>query len=182
MSTQAAHTTETTPTSLALPGIVLGVGLGGFVDGILLHQILQWHHMLTSTDSDRIGVDYYPKNTVHGLEINTVWDGLFHTFTWLAVLIGLALLYSRVTDSRRRVWASRALWGWVLVGWGVFNIVEGIIDHHILGIHHVRSGEHQSLWDIGFLVLGALLVLGGWLLQRSARPLDSEPATADRSA
>jgi hypothetical protein len=25
----------------------MGVGLGGFVDGILLHQILQWHHMLT---------------------------------------------------------------------------------------------------------------------------------------
>ncbi|MFH9118580.1 DUF2243 domain-containing protein [Streptomyces globisporus] len=32
--------------SLQLPGIILGVGLGGFVDGILLHQLLQWHHML----------------------------------------------------------------------------------------------------------------------------------------
>ena len=28
-------------------GIVLGIGLGGFFDGIVLHQILQWHHMLT---------------------------------------------------------------------------------------------------------------------------------------
>ena len=181
MNIPVEQTVESTPTSLALPGIVLGVGLGGFIDGILLHQVLQWHHMLTSTDSDRIGVDYYPKNTVHGLEINTVWDGLFHTFTWLAVLVGLALLYSRVTSSRRRLWTSRALWGWVLVGWGLFNLVEGIIDHHILAIHHVRSGEHQTLWDIGFLILGALLVLGGWLLQRSARPLDSEPTTAAHS-
>lgn len=28
-------------------GILLGLGLGGFFDGIVLHQILQWHHMLT---------------------------------------------------------------------------------------------------------------------------------------
>jgi uncharacterized membrane protein len=25
-------------------GIFLGLGLGGFFDGIVLHQILQWHH------------------------------------------------------------------------------------------------------------------------------------------
>lgn len=166
-----ASLNEQSPRNIALPGTILGVGLGGFVDGILLHQLLQWHHMLTSTDSDNIGAAYYPADTVHGLEMNTVWDGLFHTFNWLAVLIGLGLLYSRVTHERRRVWTSRALWGWVLVGWGLFNLVEGILDHHILGIHHVRSGEYQTLWDIAFLVLGALLVVGGWLLQRSAKPL-----------
>jgi uncharacterized membrane protein len=152
---------------LALPGIVLGVGFGGFVDGILLHQILQWHHMLTSTDSDNVGIRYYPADTVHGLKINTVWDGLFHTVTWLAVLIGLGILYSRVSHGRARLWSSRVLWGWVLVGWGVFNLVEGLIDHHILGIHHVRGGPHQMWWDLGFLALGAVLVAAGWLLQRS---------------
>jgi len=25
------------------PGVVLGMGFRGFVDGIVLHQILQWH-------------------------------------------------------------------------------------------------------------------------------------------
>jgi uncharacterized membrane protein len=167
--------------AIGLPGTILGVGLGGFVDGILLHQILQWHHMLTSTNTDNIGVDYYPADTVHGLKVNTVWDGLFHTFTWLAVLVGLALLYSRVTHSRGRVWASRVLWGWILVGWGVFNLVEGVIDHHILSIHHVHSGAYQTWWDIGFLAFGALLVLGGWLLQHSGRPIDLAP-DADRPA
>ena len=157
---------------IGLPGTILGIGLGGFVDGILLHQILQWHHMLTSTDTDNVGIEYYPADTVHGLQINTVWDGLFHTFTWLAVLTGLGLLYSRVTHSRGRVWASRALWGWILLGWGMFNVVEGVVDHHILGIHHVRSGEYQTWWDIGFLVFGALLVVGGWLLQRTAAPVN----------
>lgn len=158
--------------SLTLPGVVLGVGLGGFVDGILLHQLLQWHHMLTGGDTARFGIGTYPDNTVHGLEINTVWDGVFHTFTWLAILIGLWLLYSRLTRARGRVWASRALWGWVLVGWGLFNMVEGTINHHILRIHHVRSGEYQTLWDVGFLLLGLLLVIGGWSVQRTARPLE----------
>ncbi|MEV4351301.1 DUF2243 domain-containing protein [Actinoplanes sp. NPDC049596] len=157
---------------LTLPGIVLGVGLGGFVDGILLHQLLQWHHLLTSTDTDRVGVKYYSPDTVDGLRMNTLWDGVFHTFTWLAVLIGLGLLYSRVTAGRGRMWGSRALWGWILVGWGLFNLVEGLIDHQLLGIHHVRSGPHQLAWDLAFLAFGAVLIGVGWLVQRNARVLE----------
>jgi uncharacterized membrane protein len=60
----------------------------------------------------------------------------------------------------------------MLLGWGMFNVVEGVIDHHILSIHHVRSGEFQTPWDIGFLVFGALLVIIGWLVRRGAAPLD----------
>ncbi|MBT3149811.1 DUF2243 domain-containing protein [Streptomyces sp. CHD11] len=163
------------PVSIRMPGIVLGVGMGGFVEGILLHQLLQWHHMLSSTNQDRIGVKYYDPDTVSGLEMNTLWDGVFHTVCWLAVLLGLAVLYARVTHDRRRVWTSRVLWGWMLVGWGLFNLVEGLLNHHILGIHHVYAGDGQVWWDIGFLVLGALLVAGGYLLQRSGRPF--EPGT-----
>ncbi|MFV0132118.1 DUF2243 domain-containing protein [Streptomyces sp. HMX87] len=168
------------PADLRLPGIVLGVGLGGFLDGIALHQLLQWHHMLTSTNQDRIGVKYYDPDTVSGLQMNTVWDGIFHTVCWLAVLTGLAILYARVTHDRRRVWASRVLWGWVLAGWGLFNLVEGVLDHHVLGIHHVYAGDGQVWWDIGFLALGALLLAGGWLLQRGGRPLG--PAAAEAGA
>ncbi|WP_067814774.1 DUF2243 domain-containing protein [Actinomadura kijaniata] len=151
---------------LGLPGVVLGVGLGGFVDGIMLHQVLQWHHMLTSAGEDRLGLRPYPATTVSGLEMNTLWDGFFHVFTWVAVLTGLALLYSRLNRADRPVWRSRALWGWLAVGWGLFNLVEGVIDHHLLGVHHVRAGPNQTWWDLGFLALGALLVAGGWLLQR----------------
>ena len=31
-------------------GLLYGLGLGGFVDGIVLHQILQWHHMVSDVD------------------------------------------------------------------------------------------------------------------------------------
>jgi len=105
---------------------------------------------------------------VAGLRMNTAWDGAFHVVTWLSVLAGLAWLYYRITTARRRMWGSRALWGWVLVGWGLFNLVEGVVDHHLLGIHHVRAGLHQSLWDLGFLALGAVLVGVGWSIQRRA--------------
>jgi uncharacterized membrane protein len=181
---RAVGATRRAPRGLGLPGTVLGIGLGGFVDGILLHQLLQWHHLLTSAGTDRLGLKPYPADTVSGLKINTLGDGLFHTFSWLAVLIGLGLLYSRVTASRGHLWTSRVLWGWILVGWGLFNLVEGLIDHHILGIHHVRSGPHQLWWDMGFLGLGAVLVLSGWLLQRGGRLLDltgdPDPRTAGR--
>ncbi|WP_324788458.1 DUF2243 domain-containing protein [Streptomyces sp. H51] len=178
--TTGAHTAV--PGSLRLPGIVLGVGLGGFVDGILLHQILRWHHMLSSTDHDHIGVKYYDPESVSGLEMNTVWDGIFHAVCWIAVLVGLAVLYSRVTHDRRAVWASRVLWGWILAGWGLFNLAEGLLDHQALGIHHVHPGSRQAWWDAAFLVLGGLLLVGGHLLRRSGRPFDPEaPRGAGRT-
>ena len=152
--------TEVAPEPRA-PGILLGIGLGGFVDGIVLHQILQWHHMLTSEGS-------YPATTVAGLETNTLWDGLFHAATWVAVAVGLYVLWQRTTTWR---WAlsGRALIGWMLVGWGLFNLVEGVVDHHLLTIHHVREGAgvNESAWDVAFLLFGAFLVIGGRLLARS---------------
>lgn len=92
MATTGQVRAGTEPRGIQLPGIILGVGLGGFVDGILLHQLLQWHHMLTSTNTDRIGVKYYPANTVSGLEMNTVWDGVFHVVCWVSVILGLGIL------------------------------------------------------------------------------------------
>jgi uncharacterized membrane protein len=139
-------------------GLVLGAGLGGFVDGIVLHQILQWHHVLTGTPE-------HPATTVRGLEVNTLWDGLFHSATWALVAAGVAMLWrtAKRQDVRHE---GRALCGWILVGWGLFNVVEGLIDHHILRIHHVRSGPDQLAYDIAFLVLGAVLVAGGLALAR----------------
>jgi uncharacterized membrane protein len=141
------------------PGLLLGLGLGGFVDGIVLHQILQWHHMVSSVAST-------PMTTLSGLEANTVADGVFHVGSWLLTLAGI--LTTLVAWRQGRIaptWSFHA--GLVLVGWGIFDLVEGIVDHQILGVHHVRDDLGAPLsWDIGFLVFGALLVVGGWLLYR----------------
>jgi uncharacterized membrane protein len=140
-----------------LPGVLLGIGLGGFVDGIVFHQILQWHHMLSNEGG-------YPTTTIGGLEDNTLADGMFHAATWLAVVAGIWILWRRSTDWSWAV-SGRGLCGWILVGFGLFNVVEGIIDHEILGIHHVRDDLGGPLsWDIGFLLISCVLILSGWLL------------------
>ena len=150
------------------PGLLLGLGLGGFLDGIVLHQVLQWHHMLTG---ERGGE---PMDTVAGLEANTLADGLFHLATWALVAAGMALT---VRAWRRGElappWRTHA--GLLLAGWGVFNVAEGAIDHLLLGIHHVRDDLGGPIgWDLGFLVLGLALIAAGAVLggarRSAARP------------
>jgi uncharacterized membrane protein len=146
------------------PGLLLGIGLGGFVDGILLHQILQWHHMLTSTGD-------HPMTTVAGLEANTLADGFFHVATWLFVAVG-SWLTVREWQAGRLAPPYRFHLGLLLIGWGAFNLVEGLIDHELLGIHHVRDDLGGPVgWDIAFLVSGALLVLAGRALTRASEPV-----------
>jgi uncharacterized membrane protein len=141
-----------------VPGLLLGIGLGGFIDGIVLHQILQWHHMLTSEGC-------CPDTTVAGLEDNTLADGLFHLFAWLAVVAGVVLLGRRAREGVRPNGARLA--GLAIAGWGIFNLVEGVVDHHVLGLHHVKAGRAEWAFDLGFLVLGAALLAGGLALART---------------
>jgi uncharacterized membrane protein len=54
--------------------------------------------------------------------------------------------------------------GGLLLGWGLFNVVEGLVDHHILQVHHVKPGANQLLWDIGFLLWGAVMAVAGAML------------------
>lgn len=57
--------------------------------------------------------------------------------------------------------------GLLVAGWGFFNVVEGLIDHQLLGVHHVRDDLGAPLsWDIGFLVFGVILIGAGWVLYR----------------
>jgi uncharacterized membrane protein len=158
------------------PWVLLGVGLGGFVDGILLHQVLQWHHLLTA-DPD------HAATTVPGLQANTLADGLFHVGTWVAVVAGLAWLlvaWRRGTAAPR----PRSAMGLLLLGWGLFNLIEGAVNHHLLGVHHVRDDLGGPLaWDLGFLAFGLLLVLVGGLLARTDPPqrAPADAATLGRS-
>ena len=158
MSAQPVFLETRTAAPPRAPAFVLGLGLGGFIDGIVLHQILQWHHMLTG---DRGGE---PMDTVSGLETNTLVDGLFHTATWFLVATAAALLV-RAWQRGELAPPWRAYLGLLLAGWGVFNLVEGLVNHLLLGIHHVRDDLGAPLgWDLGFLAFGALLVAGGALL------------------
>jgi uncharacterized membrane protein len=152
------HVTERTHIRpLVGAGLVLGIGLGGFIDGILLHQILQWHNMLSSVT---------PPVDLVSMKYNMVWDGLFHALTWILCAAGVVMLF-RAGRRPDAVWSGRLLAGAALGGWGLFNAVEGLIDHQLLGIHHVHPGDGQLAWDLGFVLLGGLgFMLAGYLIAR----------------
>ena len=144
---------------LVAAGTLLGIGMGGFVDGILFHQLLQVHSMLSAQVT---------RNTVAGLEINMFWDGLFHVLTWTMTALGLALLWKAV--QRRDVpLSTKTLVGSMALGWGLFNLVEGIINHHLLHIHHVTETDNHLIWDLAFLASGLLLIGIGASMISAAR-------------
>jgi len=159
MADPAREEGATAARAYRLPAILLGIGLGGFFDGIVLHQILQWHHMVSHL---------YPPDDLANLQLNTTLDGFFHAVTWLVTLLGVALLWRRMAATRARP-TGRVLVGGLLAGWGGFNLVEGTINHQLLGLHHVRPGPDELLYDVGFLIWGAAMVaVGAYLLH--ARP------------
>ena len=145
-------------------GILLGAGLGGFFDGIVLHQILQWHSMFSSV---------VPPTDLVAMKYNMLWDGVFHAITWLMTVTGLGLLW-RATPRSEVPWPTSILVGALSLGWGCFNAVEGFIDHQLLGIHHVHPGRNEFAWDVGFLLSGIILcAVGTALIQRGRRTLRS---------
>jgi uncharacterized membrane protein len=135
---------------------VLGFGLGGLVDGILLHQVLQWHHLVSGVQGD---------DTLEGLQRNLFWDGVFHAATLVVLVLGVAA-----------VWLSppprlRQLLGWLLVGWGAFHVVDQLVFHLALGLHDIRQGvESPELYNWGFFAAGlAMMGLGGYFARRRLR-------------
>jgi uncharacterized membrane protein len=140
-------------------GTLMGVGLGGFVDGIVLHQLLQWHNMLSTR---------LPPVDLVAMKINMFWDGLFHALTWVMTVAGLALLW-RAGRRADVPWTGASFVGGLLIGWGLFNVVEGVIDHQILGVHHVHPGAGELAWDLGFLASGLAFLSIGSLLVRAGR-------------
>ncbi|MCU4925032.1 DUF2243 domain-containing protein [Halobacteria archaeon AArc-dxtr1] len=145
---------------LVLAGVALGIGLGGFFDGIVFHQILQWHQLLSAHPDPSVA------NDVH---LNMRADGLFHAVAWIATAVGIALLHRAWKRPRVRP-DGRTLFGSWLMGWGLFNVLEGLVNHHLLGLHHVwPDGPGPTLlWDVAFLIWGLLFLLGGYAIVRTS--------------
>ncbi|GGH63921.1 hypothetical protein GCM10011379_15380 [Filimonas zeae] len=152
----------------ACAAVVLGIGLGGFVDGIVFHQILQVHEMLSA----KVAADNYV-----GKSVNMFWDGIFHAFCLLIVLTGIVLSW-KLAGASYAYKRKRILGGGLLLGWGVFNLLEGIMDHHLLGLHNVVQRAGTSLPDYLFLSFSVLLVMAGYVFVTNA---NTKPATQGRN-
>lgn len=146
--TQNPNVKVLSPTPLTTAAMVLGIGIGGFIDGIILHQILQWHEMISNK---------MPPVTLVAKSVNMFWDGIFHFYTLLVTIVGIILLWRALRKDADH--SGSLLIGGTLIGWAVFNLGEGIIDHHILKLHNVREiTSNQAAWNFGFLGFSVVLL------------------------
>jgi len=159
---QEPQTHRSQTRSVLFTGILIGIGVAGFVDETLFHQLLQWHSFYWATDE-------------HGRVLS---DGFFHRFSTLLLLWGLL-----------RVWKGRARWveasspllvAGILMGAGGFNFYDGIVQHAILHLHLVNERvcaigvthgnnslancpqdvPYEIVWySVGFLVLAVGVLL-----------------------
>jgi uncharacterized membrane protein len=140
---------------LVSSGILIGAGMGGFIDGIVFHQILQLHNMLSGI---------IPPDNIVTAKVNMFWDGVFHAAVWVMTAVGIFLLFKA---GRRKdiTWSGRTLLGAMLAGWGLFNSIEGVIDHQILELHHVIEYAPNHLpADLAFIASGLMLIVVGTAL------------------
>ncbi len=154
---QRCHPLLAAMVPLGTASMVIGIGVGGFTDGIVLHQLLQWHNMLSAK---------IPATTYEGKSINMFWDGIFHAFTLLVTLTGFVLLWRLLKKKEAINTSGYLMSGGLFFGWALFNLTEGIIDHHLLHLHHVRETADADPWNYGFLLLSVLMLLLGLLLMR----------------
>lgn len=132
-----------------LVGFLFGCGIIAFVDEVVFHQLLNWHH-------------FYDQST---RSAGLVSDGLFHAFSWFATVASLFLF----ADLRRRRALRPRLWaGGILLGMGTFQLYDGLVQHKVFGLHQIRYDvdllPYDLAWNIAavaLLVVGALLVLIG---------------------
>jgi uncharacterized membrane protein len=119
----------------------------------VLHQVLQWHHLVSDDTTTK---------TVEGLEANTLADGLFHLATLVVVLAGTVLVHRAPRD-------GRAVVGGALVGWGVFHLVDEVTFHLLLDLHHIRMVEDYLVYALAFTAIGVVLIVLGTRLLRTRR-------------
>jgi uncharacterized membrane protein len=142
--------------SAVVPGLLLGAGLGALLDGVVLHGLLQWHHLLSATGA-------------HSAVATQRTDAGFEAVAWVVTLVGILLTFrSWRHGGPSPGWTSEV--GLLLAGWGLFDLVEGLVAHQLLGLHHVRDDLGGPLsWDLGFLAVGAVLALLGWRMHVAGR-------------
>lgn len=129
-------------------GALMGVGVAAFIDETVFHQLLHWHH-------------FYDKSTP---DIGLVSDGFFHAGGWLAMVVGLFLFADL---QRRKGTVPRRLWAGAFIGWGGFQLYDGLIQHKLLGLHQIRYNVDLTAYDLiwnlsggASLIVGIILLLG----------------------
>lgn len=139
-------------TPVVVYSTLLGMGLGGFLDGIVLHQILQWHQMVSNV---------IPADNFEGKSANMFYDGMFETVTWIMTCVGIVLMW----HSRKRAdltFNNNVFTGGLLMGWGAFNCIDSLFNHYLFQLHNVRENTLDTgLYNAAFLFFAIFLLATG---------------------
>lgn len=138
-------------------GLLFGCGIAGaIVDLFVFHLGLQWHH-------------FYDRSTAR---VALVADGFFHAFIWFITVAGLFWL----ADVRRRVEVPWRRWtGAVVLGVGLFQLFDGVVNHKVLRIHQIRYDVDLLPYDATWIGAALVLMVLGWLLVRGSGPAVRAP-------
>lgn len=129
--------------------LLLGFALGGFLDGIVLHQILQWHHLLSGVANPE-GSD---------LRFQIMADGLFHLFMYVLAVAGTVLLVAARAAGARPGTTTEIL-RLAFTGFGVWHLVDAVVFHWLLGLHRIKMNSDVPLaWDIAWLAIFGIVPL-----------------------
>lgn len=126
-------------------GVLFGLGVAAFIDEVVFHQLLAWHH-------------FYDKSS---MAIGLVSDGLFHAFSWFATVASLFLL----ADVKRRnsFWIKRWISG-MLLGLGFFQLYDGLIQHKLFRIHQIRYKVNVLPYDIAWNAVPIIVLIVGFII------------------
>ena len=140
-------------------GLLFGCGVAAaLIDLFIFHLLLQWHH-------------FYDLSTP---QVALIADGFFHAVGWFITVAGLFLL----ADVRRHGPISWSYWtGAVITGVGFFQLIDGVLNHKILGIHQIRYGVDLLLYDVVWIGSAIVLMIIGAIVLWRARPART-PAAA----
>ncbi|NKZ02095.1 DUF2243 domain-containing protein [Nocardiopsis alborubida] len=147
-----------------IAGLLLGLGTVAFLDEVVFHQLLHWHHFYDLSTSD----------------VGLVSDGLFHAFSWFATVASLLMVAAlrRAHTFRGLVFTA----GW-LTGAGFFQLYDGLVQHKVMGLHQIRYGVNLVPYDVTWNVIAAALLVAGIVLwtvtaRRARRSTEPTGATA----
>jgi uncharacterized membrane protein len=152
------------PRQPATGAFILGFAFGAFFDGILLHQILQWHHLLSLAQ----GASF------RDMRMQILADGLFHMACYFLAGVGVLLTW----NGRRTASSDRVILAWAVLGFAAWQFTDVLVVHWAIGLHRVRVDVSDPLlWDIGWLVVFGLLPLiaGIRLVRNSSRKDTGRP-------
>lgn len=149
--------------ALLISGIFLGIGIAGFIDEAVFHQLLQWHNFYWNTNR-------------HGQIFS---DGLFHIGSTLILIAGgINLWRTRTSPNPLR---AKLILSAILIGAGGFNVYDGVVQHVIFHFHLVNErvcplpmSGNNSIWncpkdipyEIVWISIGLVIAAAGILRWR----------------